>query len=144
MKLAKEFNVYLANLAVMNFKLHNLHWNVEGEQFVPVHLYTEEVYDEMFEYFDAVAEHFRMYGLQPDSTLSAYMKNATIEEIEPRKFGCREVLEILLKDLETLRKQATDLRNACDEEGWFSAVSIFEDHVTSYNKRIWFIKATLG
>ena len=41
MKLQKEFNQYLADLAVMTFKLHNLHWNVTGSQFVPVHEFTE-------------------------------------------------------------------------------------------------------
>ena len=33
--------VYLANLAVWNAKLHNLHWNVVGRAFVQVHEYTE-------------------------------------------------------------------------------------------------------
>lgn len=57
MKLQKEFNQYLADLAVVNFKLHNLHWNVQGKAFVAVHQFTEELYNQVFEYFDAVAEH---------------------------------------------------------------------------------------
>ena len=48
--------VYLANLAVLNAKLHNLHWNVVGRAFIQVHEYTEGLYDELFEQFDAVAE----------------------------------------------------------------------------------------
>ena len=43
MKLVKEFNQYLANLAVVTFKLHNVHWNTVGTQFVRVHEYTEEL-----------------------------------------------------------------------------------------------------
>lgn len=144
MKYLKDFNQYLANLAVMNIKLHNLHWNVQGPEFVQVHLYTEEVYDELFAYFDDVAEHLKKYELMPDARLKDYLENATIEEIESRKFSIAEVRDILLKDLETLRKEATDLRNAADEEGWFSAVGMFEDQVDSYNKRIWFLKAMLG
>lgn len=45
--------VYLANLAVLNAKLHNLHWNVVGRAFIQVHEYTEGLYDELFEQFDA-------------------------------------------------------------------------------------------
>jgi DNA-binding ferritin-like protein len=30
-------NVYLSDLAVLNVKLHNLHWNVVGPQFVQLH-----------------------------------------------------------------------------------------------------------
>ena len=42
------FIVYLANLAVWNAKLHNLHWNVVGPAFVQVHEFTESLYDEVF------------------------------------------------------------------------------------------------
>lgn len=140
----KDFNDYLANLAVMTFKLHNLHWNEEGLQFVQVHLYTEEVYNETFEYFDEVAEQFKMYGDTPDSKLSIYLEKATIKEIEPKKFTPEEALGIALEDLKILRDQATALRNACEEINWFSSQGLFEAHIESYNKRIWFLSAMLS
>ena len=77
MKLVKEFNQYLANLAVVTFKLHNVHWNTVGTQFVRVHEYTEELYDETFEFFDAVAEILKMNDVTPDSRLADYLKNAS-------------------------------------------------------------------
>lgn len=142
--LTHDFEVYLANLAVWNFKLHNIHWNVLGEQFVAVHQFTEAEYDKAFERFDEVAEHFKMYGAMPPSTLSQYMELATIKEEPSRTFACKEGLELVLADMEHMREQATKLRNECDEAGWFSAVAIFEDHITDYNKQIWFMKSILG
>lgn len=144
MKLEKEFNQYLANLAIWNFKLHNIHWNVQGKYFVAVHQFTESEYEKAFERFDEVAEHFKMYDIIPACTLAEYQQLATIEEIPGRLFSCTEGLEIVKSDLELLRKQATQLRNAADEEGWFSAVTIFEDHVADYNKQIWFLKSILA
>ncbi len=144
MKYLKDFNQYLANLAVMNIKLHNLHWNVQGPEFVQVHNYTEEIYNELFEYFDNVAEHLKKYDLMPDGRMKDYLENATIQEVESRRFSVPEIRDILEKDLQNLRTQATELRKVSDEEGWFSAVSMFEGHVDSYNKRIWFLKAMLG
>ena len=41
----KKLNTYLANLAVLNIKIHNLHWNIVGSQFVSVHEYLESEYD---------------------------------------------------------------------------------------------------
>ncbi|MDO5695725.1 MAG: DNA starvation/stationary phase protection protein [Eubacteriales bacterium] len=143
-KTTELFDTYLANLAVITFKIHNLHWNTEGTQFIPVHLYTEEVYDETFEYFDAVAEQYKMYGAMPDCKLATYIEKATIKEEEPKKFTPDEAMAVLVEDLKILREQATELRNACDEEGWFTSVGMFEDHVASYNKRIWFLTATLA
>jgi len=37
---------YLSNLAVLNVKLHNIHWNVVGENFLKIHDFTEEAYDQ--------------------------------------------------------------------------------------------------
>ena len=142
--LERDFNNYIANLGVMIFKLHNIHWNVEGPQFVAVHEFTESLYDEIFEYYDAVAEHLKIYSVSPDVKMSDYLKNASIKEIDAKKFEIKESLGIVKEDLEELRKQATGLRNACDNEGWFSGVTMFEDQVNYYNKQIWFIRALLG
>ena len=143
-KLEKEFNVYLADQAVMTTKLHNIHWNVQGTLFVRVHEFTEAEYEKAFERMDEVAEHLRMYNLVPASTLTEYLKLATIKEEPSRNFEDREALTIVLADLELLRKEATELRNAADKEGWFSAVSFLEDHVADYNKQIWFLRSMLA
>ncbi len=37
MKKINQMNTYVANLSILNNKLHNLHWNVIGVQFMPVH-----------------------------------------------------------------------------------------------------------
>ena len=80
--LERDFNNYIANLGVMIFKLHNIHWNVEGPQFVAVHEFTESLYDEIFEYYDAVAEHLKIYSASPDVKMSDYLKNASIKTLK--------------------------------------------------------------
>ncbi len=144
MKLEKDFNKYLANLAVLSIKFHNLHWNVEGETFMSVHLFTEAEYTKAFERMDEVAEHFKMFNTLPVSEMGEYLKIATIKEEKTKKFKCNEALSIVLADLETMRDEAISLRDGCDKENWFSAVAMLEAHVTDYNKQIWFLKATLA
>ena len=91
--------VYLANLAVLNAKLHNLHWNVVGRAFIQVHEYTEGLYDELFEQFDAVAEAMKMRGGFPPVRLSEFLKIATVEELDARDFSVSEVLQIVTEDV---------------------------------------------
>lgn len=143
MRLEKEFNQYLANLAIWTAKLHNLHWNVQGDAFVPVHEFTEVMYNKTFADMDLVAEHFRMYDIIPVSTMEEYLKIATIKEIPGRIYSDKEVLEILLDDIKLMEKEAMYLRNESDKEGWFAAVSMFEEMISFYKKNIWFIKSTL-
>lgn len=134
---------YLANLGVWNVKLHNLHWNVVGNQFVRVHNFTEEIYDDVFEQFDAVAELLKTKDQMPLSTLAEYLEAATMEEAPTKEYSIKESLEILKKDLELMRELATDIRNTADDEGDFETVAMFEDYVASYSMNIWFVNSML-
>ena len=109
MKKVELLNQYVANLAVWNVKLHNLHWNVIGNQFVQVHEFTEGIYDDVFEKYDEVAELLKMKGEMPLSTMAEYLKVATIEEVPARDFSIKESLEILKADLDLMNKLARKL-----------------------------------
>ncbi|WP_026478270.1 Dps family protein [Alkaliphilus transvaalensis] len=143
MKDFKKLNEYLSNLAVLNVKLHNLHWNVVGKQFVQIHEYTESIYNDFFEKYDEVAELMKIRDAKPLAKLSAYLENATISELDQDKFSTDEVLEIVKADLTKMKELATEIRNAADEAGDFEAVAVFEDHVAGYSKNLWFIKSML-
>lgn len=144
MKNYEKLNVYLSNLAVLNANLHNIHWNVEGKQFVQIHEFTEGLYDDFFEKYDAVAELLKMKGEKPLVKFSDYLKNATIKELDSDKFSCREALEIVLEYLNEMKSLATEIRNAADEDGDFEVVAEFEGHVPGYSKDIWFVKSMLA
>ena len=136
-------NQYVANLAVWNIKLHNLHWNVVGKEFVQIHEFTEEIYDDVFEKFDEVAELLKMKGEMPLSTMAEYLKVSSIEEVVAKDFSPREVLEILKVDLELMKNLGLELRNLADEEADFETVAIFEDYTADYSKNLWFVNSML-
>lgn len=140
----EKLNVYLSNLAVGNVKLHNVHWNVVGTQFVQVHEYTEAIYDDFFAKYDEVAEALKMKGEKPLVTMKDYLDKATIKEDNSDRFTVKESLGILKKDLELMRDLATDIRNTADEAGDFAIVAMMEDHVAGYDKEIWFINSMLA
>lgn len=134
---------YLSNLAVLNVKFHNIHWNVVGTQFVQVHNFTEEIYDQLFEDLDQVAELLKMKNIMPLSTMAEYLEKSNIEEIKAKDFSIKESLEIVKKDMELMKELATNIRNIADEEGDFECVAIFEDYVAFYSKNIWFVNSIL-
>ncbi len=133
--------VYLANLAVLNAKLHNLHWNVVGRAFVQVHEYTEGLYDEFFEQFDAVAEAMKMRGAFPPVRLSEFLKIATIEEIDARDYSVGEVLQIVTQDVLAMQALAQQIREGADKMGDYLLAAQFDGYLESYAKRVWFLKA---
>ncbi|MCC5908853.1 MAG: DNA starvation/stationary phase protection protein [Clostridiaceae bacterium] len=143
MKDYKKLNEYLSNLAVLNVKLHNLHWNVVGMQFVQIHEFTESMYNDVFEKYDDVAELIKIRGEKPLAKMADYLQNASIQELDKDKFSTTEVIQIVKDDLTKMKDLATEIRNAADEADDFGIVAEFEDHVAGYNKNLWFIDAML-
>lgn len=134
---------YLSNLAVLNVKFHNIHWNVVGNQFVQIHNFTEEAYDKFFEAFDEVAELLKMKNETPLSTMAEYLENSTVEEIKAKDFSIKESLEIVRQDMASMKELAVEIRNIADEEGDFETVAVFEEYVAYFSKNIWFINSML-
>jgi starvation-inducible DNA-binding protein len=143
MKDTNKMNEYLSNLAVWNIKLHNLHWNVVGPQFVQIHEFTESLYDDVFAKYDAVAEIMKMKGQTPLVKMVDYLGHASIKELDQETFTASEVLEILQKDLNQMKELATAIRFAAEDEDDFEVVAEFEAHVAGYSKHLWFIKAMM-
>lgn len=144
MKDFKSLNSYLADLAVINTKLHNVHWNVEGRNFYQVHTFTEELYDTFFEWLDEVAETIKMNGGMPLSTLKDYLEATTLKEEAPRAFTVCEVNEMVMNDLIALKEKAIAIREEADEEGDFHVVSMLEDQIKELVKNIWFLRASIS
>lgn len=140
---ANQLNVYLANLAVWTAKLHNIHWNVTGCAFVQVHEFTEKLYDNTFEQYDAVAEVQKMRNEMPLVKLSDYLKVATIQEVDAKDFGIEEALKLVQADMQEMASLAKTIRDEADKKGDFQIVSMFEDYLDGYAKNLWFLKAML-
>lgn len=141
LELRKE---YLANLMVLNVKLHNLHWNVVGRDFVSIHEFTETIYDALFEKYDEVAESIKMEGLFPPASLKEYLELSSIEELPSDKsFSGIEVIEIVKADFEKMNKLALSIREVADEEGNFSVVGAMEGDIEHYAKNLWFLESMM-
>jgi starvation-inducible DNA-binding protein len=142
--LFEKLNKYLADNAVMYIKLHNLHWNVYGLQFKPVHEYLEALYDDTTEKMDEIAELLRMKGEYPAASLEEYLKLSSIKELPAEKIANKAALEIVLEDLKALDAEAKDVRATADEDDIFDVVMMMEDYCAFYQKTIWFISQMLA
>lgn len=137
-------NVYLSDLAVLNVKLHNLHWNVVGPQFVQLHEFTEKAYDRAFEDYDTVAELLKMRGESPLVSLKDYLENTTLKELPSKAFTAKELLDIVEADYRSLCESAKAIRKHLDDAGDSTAVMVFDDFIAAYQKDLWFLKALKG
>ena len=138
-KQKKLMNQYVADLAVLNVKFHNLHWNVVGERFEAVHVYVEKLYDMLFENYDEVAERLKMLGEFPLASMKSYLEVTNVKEITVKDYTIPEVFEILKAEVENLKALATEIRHLADEAEDFVTVGMLEDEIAAYDKEIWFM-----
>jgi len=128
-----------ADLAVLNVKFHNLHWNVVGPRFVPVHEALEAFYDLFFEQYDTIAERMRMLGEYAPSSLKSYLEISDIKELANRDYTIKEVLEIVKETLDHLKGLVRDIRVAADEDDDPVTAAMMDDLEGEYDKQLWFV-----
>lgn len=144
MKHLPKMNVYLSNLALLNVKLHNLHWNVQGLHFLELHAYTQGLYEDLFKKFDDIAELIKTKDQKPLVTMADYLQHGTLKEESKNVFTATEVVDILKADLTLMRDLAKEVRLIADEVDDFETVNMFEEHVDDYSKALWFVQAMLS
>ena len=141
MELENKLNELLADLNVFYRKLQNYHWNVEGKDFFQVHVKLEELYNEINEQIDEIAEHIAILGGQPLGTLKDYMEKASIQEAENKKIKSEEIYSNLLSDYQTLLNKVTEIKEEAENQKEYSTSSLMDDYIQDYGKTIWMIKS---
>jgi starvation-inducible DNA-binding protein len=136
-------NKYIANLAVLNIKLHNLHWNVSGENFEQGHVFLERLYTDLFAKYDEAAERVKMLREFPEANMKAYLELTSVEELGNKFYTVAESFEIAQQEYEGLIALAKQVRKQADQNDDFITVSLMEDHITIYEKELWFIHSAL-
>ena len=144
MKYVANMNAYLSDLVVFYLKLHDLHWNVKGMQFVPVHQYSESRYEDMAEKFDEIAELIIQHGEKPVSSIAEYVKIASIKELNKGVYRDEEVIKIIADDMAQLKAAAEALRMKMAEEDVFDVVAVLEEHIAGYQKELWFLNSMMA
>jgi len=144
MNTSKALNSILANLHILNVKLHNYHWNVSGMQFHAIHTATEAYYDYCFAQFDDVAERILQLGVKPVSTAKGYLELATIHEDSGNHFDSTYVLENVLSDFKLLLAQVRNAFAVADEAEDLGTQDLLSGMVTWLEKEIWILNSTLG
>ncbi len=140
MNLEQNLNELLSDLNVFYRKLQNYHWNVTGQDFFQAHSKLEELYNEINEQIDEVAEHILILGEEPLGTLKDYLEKTNITEAENKKIKSQEVFQTILKDYKKLLEKVTEIKEKADEQKEYSTSALMDDYILDYSKIIWMLR----
>ncbi|WP_059051752.1 Dps family protein [Paenibacillus senegalimassiliensis] len=136
-------NEQVANLNVLYVKLHSYHWYVKGNNFFRLHLKFEELYNEVSEQMDAIAERMLTLKWNPAATLKEYLELATIQEASGKEEP-QAMVQHLLEDLATLCESYREGIEQAGKAGDDATADLLTGYVGSLEKHMWMLRAYLG
>lgn len=141
---ANKLQQLLADEQVLYAKTRNYHWNVEGANFMEMHLFYERLYGELAEVIDEVAERIRKIGHYAQGRLEDFLKQTNLLEGEYTN-DQNEQLSNLLSDHEIiirgLRKDIDDFDEKYKDAGTADFVTgLLKQH----EQWAWFIRSYIA
>ena len=139
----KNLNEFLCDLEVMNVKLQNYHWNVQGKGFFITHEKLEEYYDEIRTQIDEIAEHILSLGYQPLGTMQDFMKNSQIQEAKNERIKSLPIIHNIIDDLRSMRNKVAQIKELSEENKDYATSSLMDNYLENYSKKLWMLNETI-
>jgi len=136
----RTLNQLLANYQVYYQNLRNFHWNVSGENFFDLHAKFEELYVDAREKIDELAERILTIRLRPLSTLSGYLKTATVREAG-EVLGDRDMVAAILDNHRIIITSMRKVLDAAGEVGDEGTIDLVGGMLSEFEKNTWMLDA---
>lgn len=141
-EIVKNLNEFLCNLEVMNVKLQNYHWNVNGKGFFITHEKLEDYYNEIRVQIDEIAEHILSLGYQPLGTIQDFIKNSEIQEAKNEKIKSLPIIKNVIQDLNILKQKAIKIKEEAEVQSDYATSALMDNYLSNYSKKLWMLNET--
>lgn len=143
--LAEKTAHLLGDVTVLRSLAHGYHWNVLGIEFSQFHDFFEEIYEDIDESVDPLAESILKLGYDAPYMLTDFVELSCVSE--PRltgENGVKAMIESLYRaNAKTIEcyNSLFKLANECNEQG---LVDFVGSRIDMHKKWDWQLKASLG
>lgn len=138
-----KLNTLLASFQQFYMNVRGYHWNVTGEQFFQLHMKFEELYTELFEQIDEIAERILTLGVTPMHTFDDYQEYSTIDQAKNVTDG-KACVQGVLEGFASLLEQEREILEIAGEEGDEGTAAQMSDYIAAQEKHVWMYNAFLG
>ena len=142
-ELNNQLNELVATWSVQYTKLHNYHWYVNGPSFFTLHDKFEELYTEVTQNLDEVAERLLSRGGKPVATLKEHLELSLIKEATGNE-TTEEMVESTIVDYKTIMNALKNAMDTAAEEGDDRTEDLLNATYQSVEKHVWMLNAYLG
>jgi starvation-inducible DNA-binding protein len=143
-KVVALLNQLLADEFVLYAQARAFHWNVTGRHFHSDHGLFEEEYTELDETIDTVAERARALGGKAQASLTHYLANARIREVDSTGLTAEQMIATLLAHHEALVRILRVDSEVCDDLEDEGTTDFLTGLMEAHEKRAWMLRSHLS
>ncbi|MBX2931467.1 MAG: DNA starvation/stationary phase protection protein [Chitinophagaceae bacterium] len=141
-KLAAKLNELLADYMLFYQNTRGLHWNIKGEKFFELHVKFEELYTDLFQKIDEVAERVLTLGVTPLHTFEDYVKTSTIKSGKNIS-KAKEAVQLVLHSFQTLLIKQRNLLEMSADANDEGTNALMSDYIREQEKLVWMYSSYL-
>lgn len=132
----------LADTTLLYLKARNYHWNVVGPNFSQLHQLFEEIYNDLEEGADVIAERIRALGFYAPASFAEYVSISAIKE-ETNSPGALDMIKQLALDHELLVRRSNETMKTADSAGDVASSDLMVERIRSLSKHAWMLRSHL-
>jgi len=137
-ELVAALTAVFADTAVVYYKTHGFHWNVEGPHFYSLHLMFETFYQPLWESLDEIAERIRALGGKAPASYRELFENASIKEADATP-APHIMVKNLRDDYLVLAQKNLDAASFAEKEGDLVTANMLTEKATFLEKAAWML-----
>lgn len=132
----------LADTFILSLKTRNFHWNVTGPHFKPLHELFQEIYEDLDESGDEIAERIRALGFHCPGSYAEFIAISAIKE-ERGSLEALDMVRRLVLDLELLIRRIDEVKSVAMSVNDDATADLMIERLADLAKFAWMLRSHL-
>lgn len=139
-ELIEQMKVVLASTFSLYLKTHYFHWNVEGPNFYQIHKFLNDMYEEIYDSIDTIAEEIRTMDAYAPGSLARFSALTKVED-EINIPDAMKMIKILQMDNKIVIDELTKANRIAEEQKCVGLANFLQDRIDKHYKHDWMLRS---
>lgn len=141
-ELIEKMKVVLSTTFSFYLKAQYFHWNVEGPNFPEYHKFFGDLYEEVHDSIDDIAEHIRAINAYAPGSLERFKELSVIKD-ETSIPTCMAMVKKLLEDNQKVMNVMTIAYQEAEKQKEIGLANYLQDRIDIHKKHAWMLRSSI-